>query len=287
MIYSSAQNWLESPAKKLIFFGMSGLGKTHVSNLLRQSGDWYHYSIDYRIGTRYLGEAIDDNLKRVAMQTPFLRAQLLSDSIYIKANLTFENLTPVSYFLGKPGDETKGGIEIAEFQRRQAQFKQAEISALLDTPHFISRASELYDYPHFVCDTGGSLCEWVDAEDKNDPILSKLSDAALLVWIEGSEAHTKELIRRFDKAPKPMCYQPAFLQASWEDYLTLSGYAPDQVDPDEFVRFTYAKALAHRQPRYEAMAKNWGVSVSAETLAEASTPEMVNDAIAEAIRLKA
>ena len=30
---------------------MSGLGKTYISNLLREDGDWFHYSIDYRIGT--------------------------------------------------------------------------------------------------------------------------------------------------------------------------------------------------------------------------------------------
>ena len=37
---------------------MSGLGKTHMSNLLRGTGSWFHYSIDYRIGTRYMGEFI-------------------------------------------------------------------------------------------------------------------------------------------------------------------------------------------------------------------------------------
>ena len=40
---------------------MSGLGKTHVSNMLRRTGGWFHYSIDYRIGTRYMGEYIVDN----------------------------------------------------------------------------------------------------------------------------------------------------------------------------------------------------------------------------------
>jgi hypothetical protein len=31
-----------------------------------------------------------------------------------------------------------------------------------------------------------------------------LSDECLLVWIKGDAAHTQELIRRFDRAPKPM-----------------------------------------------------------------------------------
>ncbi|MGH8510685.1 MAG: hypothetical protein ACREU8_04680, partial [Gammaproteobacteria bacterium] len=51
---------------------MSGVGKTHLANILRSS-HWFHYSGDYRIGTRYLGEAILDNIKQQAMQIPFLQ----------------------------------------------------------------------------------------------------------------------------------------------------------------------------------------------------------------------
>lgn len=281
--YDSGQAWRACPAKRVILFGMSGLGKTHVSKMLRDTGEWYHYSIDYRIGTRYLGEAIDDNLKRVAMQSPYLREQLLSDSIYIKANLSFDNLAPVSHYLGKPGDPAKGGIEIAEFKRRQAAFKAAETAALCDTPYFINRADELYGYPHFVCDTGGSVCEWVDAADPNDPILTALSQDALLVWIKGSDAHTDALIERFDRAPKPMAYQPEFLDACWSEFIASKGVAEDQVDPDDFIRFTYARALAHRQPRYAQMAEKWGVTIAAEDLAEALSPSGFVDVIADAI----
>ena len=49
-----------------------------------------------------------------------------------------------------------------------------------------------------------------------------------------------------------------------QDYLTETGLAEDAVNPDTFVRWTYAKALAHRQPRYEAMAQRWGVTVTAD-----------------------
>ena len=73
MIYNSALDWQNAVQKRVVLFGMSGLGKTHVSNMLRASGHWFHYSIDYRIGTRYMGEAIADNAKREAMRVPFLR----------------------------------------------------------------------------------------------------------------------------------------------------------------------------------------------------------------------
>ncbi|MBS0122947.1 ATPase [Thetidibacter halocola] len=283
MIYESARDWREAPKKRVVLFAMSGLGKTHVSSMLRDSGNWFHYSIDYRIGTRYMGEYIADNAKRHAMQVPFLRELLMSDSIHIGSNITFHNLSAVSAYLGKPGDVARGGLPIAEYRRRQEQFRRAEMQALLDTGYFIDRAQDLYGYPHFVCDTGGSICEWVDPEDEADPILTHLGAVALMVWIRGSEAHTAELIRRFDRAPKPMAYQPEFLTGAWRDYLDATGCAEDAVDPDGFIRWTYARAMAHRQPLYQAMADNWGVTVEAEDMATVRDAADFDDVIAAAL----
>ena len=283
MLYSSAENWRGAAQKRVLFFGMSGLGKTYVSNMLRDGGNWFHYSIDYRIGTRYMGEYIADNAKAHAMKVPFLRELLLSDSIYIGSNITFENLTPVSSYLGKPGDVAKGGLPYAEYTRRQSQFRTAEIAALLDTPYFIERAEALYGYPHFICDTGGSICEWVNPEDPEDLVLKTLSQNALMIWIEGSDAHTEELVRRFDKSPKPMSYQGEFLERAWTEYLELKGCNETQVDPDDFIRWTYAQAMAHRQPLYRAMAQNWGVSVKAEEIAQVKTADDFDQLIAQAL----
>ena len=282
MIYPTAQAWREAPEKHVCLFAMSGLGKTYVSNMLRDGGQWFHYSVDYRIGTRYMGEHIADNFKAEAMKNPFLADLLRTDSIYVASNITFENLAPLSSYLGKPGDPAKGGLPITEYTRRQSLHDAAERAAMLDTVHFIQRAKRLYGYANFVCDTSGSICEVVDPDDPNDPILTALSQNLLMVWIEGTDAHRDELIRRFDRAPKPMCYQPAFLEGAWRDYLAESGSAPDQVDPDAFIRWTYARALAHRQPRYAAMAK-WGVTVPASDIAEVRTEADFTEVIAKAI----
>ncbi len=279
MIYPTAADWRGAPRKKVLLFGMSGLGKTTISNLLR-AGGWFHYSVDYRIGTRYMGEHIADNFKREAMKVPLLRELLMTDSVYIASNITFDNLAPLSTYMGKPGDPTRLGLPFDEYMRRQTQHRAAEIAALLDTMPFIERAHDLYGYDHFVCDSGGSICEVVDPEDPNDPILKPLSENLLMVWIKGSEAHTAELIRRFDRAPKPMYYQPEFLHAAWAEYLALTATAPDRIDPDAFVRWTYARALAHRQPRYEGMARNWGLTITAEDVARVRSVADFEDLIA-------
>ncbi len=286
MAIPTATEWQASDRKHVLLFGMSGLGKTHVSNLLRASGTWFHYSIDYRIGTRYMGDHIVDNFKREAMRNPFLRDLLLSDSIYIASNITFSNLAPLSTYLGKPGDPAKGGLPFEEYMRRQDQHRAAEIAALLDTPAFIDRAEDLYGYRNFICDSGGSICEVVDPDDPADLVLNALSDRLLLIWIEGSDAHTEELIRRFDRSPKPMYYRPDFLRAKWAEYLDRNRLSETQVDPDAFVRWTYAQALAHRQPLYAAMAKNWGIRVRAEDVARIRDAAGFSQLVAQALEAR-
>ena len=286
MIYASAEEWRNAPQKRVLLFAMSGLGKTYLSTMLRGTGDWFHYSIDYRIGTRYMGEKIADNAKREAMKVPFLRDLLRSNSIYIGSNISFDDLKPMSSYLGKPGDPALGGLAWDEYTRRQDEFQQSEIAALQDTQYFIDRSVALYQYPHFVCDTGGSICEWVDANDPNDPILTDLAANTLMVWIEGTEAHTAELIRRFDKEPKPMSYDPAFLLATWHAYLAEFAVAPDKVNPDDFIRWAFAKALAHRQPRYKAMADNWGITVAQSAVEQVKDTEGFVGMIADALEMR-
>lgn len=286
-MYRTAQDWLDAPARRVLVFGMSGLGKTHLATLLRDSGGWFHYSVDYRIGTRYMGEHITDNFKREAMKVPFLRDLLLTDSVYIGSNITFENLSPLSTYMGKPGDPDRGGVAFDEYRRRQDQHRLAEIAALLDAPRFINRASDIYGYSNFICDSGGSICEVVDPADPDDPVLTELSQHMLLVWIEGTEAHRDALVRRFDRAPKPMYYQPAFLAAAWADYRAQTGLAEDAIDPDAFVRWTYARALDHRQPRYAAMAARWGVTVSAAEVAAVKDADDFTSLVGRALDARA
>jgi hypothetical protein len=283
LIYKSARDWDAAPDKRVLFFGMSGLGKTHLANLLRAEGHWFHYSVDYRIGTAYMGEHIADNLKQQAMQVPFLAELLRSDSIYIGSNITFDNLAPLSTYLGKPGNPDLGGLSFTEYMRRQDLHRRAEVNALLDTPHFIRRAHDLYGYSNFVCDTGGSICEVVTPDDPRDEVLKTLSTNTLMVWIEGSEDHTDELIRRFDRAPKPMYYQPRIMRQLWDDFKRERGVDAGDVVPDDFIRFAYARAIRHRVPLYAGMAKNWGITVQASDVATVRDAKDVTDLVGAAL----
>ena len=282
MLYNSASDWTNSTQKRVMLFGMSGLGKTYVSNILRASG-WFHYSVDYRIGTRYMGEHIVDNFKLEAMKNPFLAELLRNDSIYIGSNITFENLAPLSTYLGKPGNPKKGGISFPEYTRRQALHAHAETHAMLDTVHFIDRARQLYGYDNFVCDTSGSMVEVINADSPADPVMTELAEHVLPIWIEGSEAHVEELVKRFAKAPKPMYYQPDFLEQLWSEYLSNNALTEPDVDPDDFIQWGYRMLLDHRLPRYRKIADRWGVTVQADAMAMVRTHDDFNDLIARTL----
>lgn len=283
LIYSGPDAYLSAPRKAVALFGMSGLGKTHLAHMLRQKGDWFHYSIDYRIGTRYLGEAIVDNFKREAMRNPFLRELLRSDSIYIGSNISFQNLKPLSTFLGRPGSSEKGGIPFEEYVRRQRLHRRAEIAALTDTAHFIDRAHDIYGYSHFLCDTSGSICEVVDPADAEDPVLRHMAGSTLLVHLRGTRDDAEVLVERFAEDPKPMYYAEGLLREEWESFLAESGVAPEQADPNAFIVRGFRRILEHRLPIYARIAENWGVTVEASDLAGVGSPEDFDKLIATAI----
>jgi ABC-type transport system involved in cytochrome bd biosynthesis fused ATPase/permease subunit len=78
----TAQEFIDCKSKHITLLAMSGAGKTTLADKLPKT-KWYHYSGDYRIGTKYLKEPILDNIKRQAMSVPFLRELLRADLVMI------------------------------------------------------------------------------------------------------------------------------------------------------------------------------------------------------------
>lgn len=248
--------------KRVTLVGMSGVGKSYLSAKLR-GDNWFHYSGDYRIGTRYLNEHIIDMIKAQAIRIPFLKELLRNDWIYFKNNIRINDLGPVLSFVGKLGNPERGGVEIGEFVERQAIYHQAEVDAMYDIPHFIEKAQKIYGYPHFVNDVGGSLCEL------DDPgVMDLLVSNTLILYIQVTNKEQEQLlIERAVSDPKPLYYRPEFLQEHLEIYLAETGleYAA-QVDPDDFARWVFPLLFHSRLPKYDAIAK-LGYTVTSEEVA--------------------
>lgn len=268
--------------KRITLLGMSGVGKTYISNTLRRD-NWFHYSGDYRIGTRYLDELILDLVKQQAMQQPFLRDLLRKDWIYIRNNIKVDDLGPVLSFVGKLGNPELGGVPLEDFIHRQAQYREAEIAAMHDVPDFLRKAGEVYGYRHFVNDVGGSLCELDDPA-----VIDLLVKHTLILYIQVTDQEEEQkLINRAQNAPKPLYYRPEFLHRELRNYLQEQelDYAA-QMDPDEFTRWVFPRLFHSRIPRYEAIAKPHGYTVTSREIAEVKNEADFLDLLESAIERK-
>ncbi|HHJ19024.1 MAG TPA: ATPase [Gammaproteobacteria bacterium] len=275
----SIEAFRDWPHKSITLLGMSGVGKTRLSSMLREH-HWFHYSGDYRIGTRYLDEAILDNIKQQAMQVPFLRDLLRSDSISIRNKMTFDHLKPVSSFLGKLGNPEMQGLSLYEFKRRQVLHREAEIAAMKDVPDFIGKARQIYGYQNFLNDAGGSVCELDDPE-----VIEVLDRHTLILYIQASKHDEEVLIQRALTAPKPLYYRESFLDEQLQAYLA-ENEIPHvaMMNPDDFVRWVFPHLFYARLPRYAAIADRYAYTITTEELSkvdsEAAFLSLVERAIA-------
>ncbi len=249
LFYPNGDSWIFSKSKRITLIGMSGLGKTHISNMLNAKHGWLHYSIDYKIGSVYMRDAIskvDETLKDIANSKQF----------------TINDLSLLSKYLGKPGNPEFNGLDYSEYKKRQKEHKKAEIASMLDIPKFIKVHLKPPQF-NFVCDTSGSLCEIVDPLDPSDPILSCIAKNSLMVLIKESEAQMEKLKDRFKKEPKPMYYEENFLNKIWEKFCNRREISGPEVNPDEFSLYGFEELMSHRRPIYQSIAKNWGIEVPA------------------------
>ena len=264
----TAQQFRQWKYKKVTLVGMSGVGKSYLSTML-SGKSWFHYSGDYRIGTRYLDEHILDMIKQQAMQVPFLKDLLRKDWIYISNNIKVDDLGPVLSFVGKVGNPELGGVEVNDFIKRQEIYRQAEIAAMRDVPEFIEKAQQIYGYPHFINDVGGSLCEL------DEPgIIDSLVECTLILYIKVTDQSQKDkLISRIQTAPKPLYCRPEFLQEQLTAYFAETGlqYAA-QIDPDEFSRWIFPRLFDSRIPRYEEIARH-GYTITSYEAAKVKNEE--------------
>ena len=274
----TAKEFRSEKNKRLTLLGMSGVGKTHLAKLIGENGGWYHFSGDYHIGATYLKDEIINNIAKKMKQDPWLQNLLKNQSISVNSQVTFDNLEPISAFLGKVGNPEEGGLAIDEFIRRQGLFLEAEIKAMYDVPSFIKKSQQL-GYDNFINDAGGSLCE---LEDKK--LYQLLAKNTLIVYIKTNKDAEKMLIERSKNQPKPVYYHPNFIASALQSYLEKNSldYVA-QINPDAFVRWVFPRLVEDRLAKYQALADQYGCTIKSNDLYHCHSEEDVINLIAGAL----
>jgi hypothetical protein len=246
------REFAQQTGKAVTLMGMSGVGKTRLSSMLAEQG-WVHYSCDYLIGTKYMRDALAANA----------------------ANISKKDISNLSAFIGKPGDPAKGGLDLAEYKRRQSLYYEAECQALRDVSVAIRDAGTR----NFVNDSTGSLCEIRD-----EKIIDEVGRQTLFVYIKASMEDEKKVLERARRNPKPMYFPPGRFDEWLDEYM--KGQNTDAVtklDPDEFSRWVFQRLFEARLPKYQLLADHYGVTIPSDDLKHVKTEKDFTGAIAAAL----
>ena len=229
----------EIERKVITLMGMSGVGKTYLSGVLAADG-WYHYSCDYEIGTRFLGDEIAKTLG--------------TENV-----ITREDISQLSDYVGRLGDTTKGGLPLDEFRRRQNAYLAAECESLARLPRSVEKAHEK-GHTHVVNDSTGSMCE---IDDKI--LLDMVDENSLIVYIKASPEEEKAVLERARSYPKPLFYSPERFDYWLNEYLEEKGLSDaGEMEPDDFSRWVFPRLFENRLPKYQFIADKYGVTIPSE-----------------------
>lgn len=232
----SRHEFMGAPKKAVTLIGMSGVGKSYLSGILSKE-DWQDYSCDYLIGAKYLAEALGGEA----------------------ANMSQDNILGLSEFVGQVGDEVKGGLPLAEFQKRQKMYKEAELQSLIDACADIESSRG-----DFILDTTGSVCE-LQAPD----VLEQLGQRSLFVYLKVRQEGHAEILRRAVEYPKPLYYAPDFLLERLEAYkeqFDVEDVA--HIEPVAFLQWVFPFLFEARLAKYQALADQYGVTIYSDQFAD-------------------
>jgi hypothetical protein len=225
----------DGPRKAITLMGMSGVGKTHWAWALEKEG-WHHYNHDYLIGTKYLKDELGDRVKP-------------------------DNLDALSDYVGQVG---KGSIPVAEFRRRQARYIEAERQSLYDMCDVIDHSPD-----KFVNDSTGSICEIED-----EALFRTVADHTLFVYIRAGKEEEDALVAQAFHEPKPLYFPPVQFEEWLGQFMKENGYkTTEDFEAHEFSRWVFPKLFYSRLPKYQRIADEYGVTVSAKELRNLKTTD--------------
>ena len=224
----SSREFIDAPKKAVTLIGMSGAGKSHISCQMEKWG-WSNYSCDYEIGAKYLKDELEGC-----------------------CNISCEDISALSDYLGKLGDPEKGGFLLNKFVERQGAYYDAEVAALGAIAGELSLADG-----HFIHDSTGSLCE-IDYEE----LMEEVGRHTLFVYLKTGDKEEREVLKRARKYPKPLFFPPEFLSKNLNIYLSeFNLSAVQDIEPDEFARWVFPKLFEARKPKYQRLADLYGVTI--------------------------
>lgn len=250
MVDLSLKEFENIERKAVTFMGMSGVGKTYLSDKLCSWG-WKHHSCDFLIGVDYL----KDELTR---------------------EMDVLDMSPLSEFVGKVGNPEMGGLSLDEFRRRQKMYYDAECATLRDA----MREMDEQTGHGLVNDSTGSICEIED-----EALLASVFDKSLLVYIEASEAEEARVLQRAQDYPKPLFFPATFFDERLAEFMAEKGLsAVDEIVPDEFARWVFPFLFAARLPKYKRLADTYGVTISSSKFRNVDSEEVFMDILRDAVR---
>lgn len=261
--------------KAITLMGMSGVGKTHLALRLAEEG-WYHYSCDPEIGCSVLKDEIIDSIHKDIQAHAGLRAYLESGAIKINNNITPENISTLSAYVGKIGNPTQGrlgkqshgGYSLKEFKRRQRKYYEAECQVLLNLKNRILKARE-DGFEYFVNDTTGSFCEVED-----EKVLDEVGRHTSVVYIKATYEEEREVVRRSIEYPKPLYYPENKFDQWLDEYLVQNNLSSsEEIEPDEFSRWVFPRLFRERIPKYQRIADKYGITVSSDEVRNIQSAE--------------
>jgi len=257
MVDLSATEFENIERKAVTLMGMSGVGKTYLSNKLASWG-WECHSCDFLIGAEYL----KDELTR---------------------KMDVLDMSPLSEFVGKVGNPELGGLSLDVFRQRQKMYYDAECATLRDAV----QAMDKQQGHGLVNDSTGSICEIED-----EALLALVFDKSLLVYIEASAAEKKRVLQRAQDYPKPLFFPTAFFDERLTTFMAENNlHVVDEIIPDEFARWVFPFLFDARLPKYKRLAHRYGITISSSTFRnidnEKDFVRILRDAVQEQGRVDA
>lgn len=234
--------------KNITLVGMSGCGKTFLSQSLIKKG-FFHYSADWEISTILRPQILQSVIEKIKNESPFFKSLHENFLIKTELSLTFDDLSTVTNFVIPLNEKNK--VTYKNLITSQKIYKQAELQSMANFFRDAQSIMKNYKSSGIICDATGSIFE-ITLESPE--IIEKLKNETQVVYIKTDENHKQTLIDRSKNAIKPILYNERFLNKNLQEYYSVKKIDDDFEIDGEFFPWVFANLLEYRTQCYEKLA---------------------------------